>query len=111
MKTDNTKSLNKVIRIEESEIRGHLDDIVMGVAEGTVNALLDTTVHAMRSDMRAVGTESIPVLGTITDFGNHGQAKAMFDSFATGNGLHWFLMVPCSGKRLDPLLLRGKNKL
>ena len=41
MKDDNTKSLSKVIRIDEGEIRGHLDEMVRGTVEETLNALLD----------------------------------------------------------------------
>ena len=41
MKDDSTKGLSKVIRIDESEIRGHLDEMVRGAAEETPNALLD----------------------------------------------------------------------
>ena len=41
MKDDSTKALGKVIRIDESEIRGHLDKMVRGTVEETLNALLD----------------------------------------------------------------------
>jgi len=41
MKNDNTKPLSKVIRIDESEIRGHLDEMVRGTVEETLNAMLD----------------------------------------------------------------------
>ena len=41
MKDDSTKCLSKVIRIDESEIRGHLDNLVRGTVEETLNALLD----------------------------------------------------------------------
>ncbi len=41
MENDSTKPLGKVIRIDESEIRGHLDAMVRGTAEETLNALLD----------------------------------------------------------------------
>lgn len=41
MKNDNTKPLSKVIRIDESEIRGHLDKMVRGTVEETLNAMLD----------------------------------------------------------------------
>lgn len=42
MKDDNTKALGKVIRIDESEVRVHLDKMVRGMVEETLNALLDT---------------------------------------------------------------------
>jgi putative transposase len=41
MEKDTTKTLGKVIRIDESEIRGHLDQLVRGTVEETLNALLD----------------------------------------------------------------------
>ena len=41
MEKDSTKPLSKVIRIDESEIRGHLDEMVRGTVEETLNALLD----------------------------------------------------------------------
>lgn len=41
MKNHNTKPLSKVIRIDESEIRGHLDEMVRGTVEETLNAMLD----------------------------------------------------------------------
>ena len=41
MEKDSTKPLGKVIRIDEGEIRGHLDRMVRGTVEETLNALLD----------------------------------------------------------------------
>jgi putative transposase len=41
MTDDSTKLLSKVIRIDESEIRGHLDEMVRGTVEETLNGLLD----------------------------------------------------------------------
>jgi len=41
MENDNTKPLGRVIRIDESEIRGHLDEMVRGTVEETLNGLLD----------------------------------------------------------------------
>ena len=41
MEKDNTKPLSKVIRIDEREIRGHLDQMVRGTVEEPLNALLD----------------------------------------------------------------------
>ena len=34
---DTTKPLSRVIRIDESEIRGHLDELVRGTVEETLN--------------------------------------------------------------------------
>ena len=52
MKDDSTKALGKVIRIDESEIRGHLDEMVRGTVEETLNSLLDAEAdelcHAQR---------------------------------------------------------------
>jgi putative transposase len=52
MNNDNTKSLSKVIRIDESEIRGHLDEMVRGTVEETLNALLDAEADAMCNAQR-----------------------------------------------------------
>jgi transposase-like protein len=52
MKDDSTKALGKVIRIDEGEIRGHLDEMVRGTVEETLNSLLDAEAdelcHAQR---------------------------------------------------------------
>ncbi len=47
MENDTTKALNKVIRIDEAEIRGHLDEMVRGTVEETLNALLDAEADEM----------------------------------------------------------------
>ena len=47
MKKDTTKPLNKVIRIDESEIRGHLDEMVRGTVEETLNGLLEAEADEM----------------------------------------------------------------
>jgi len=44
MEKDSTKPLGRVIRIDESEIRGHLDKLVRGTVEKTLNALLEAEV-------------------------------------------------------------------
>jgi transposase-like protein len=44
---DSTKTLSKVIRIDESEIRGHLDEMVRGTVEETLNAMLDAEADEM----------------------------------------------------------------
>jgi putative transposase len=44
---DTTKPLSKVIRIDESEIRGHLDEMVRGTVEETLNAMLDAEADEM----------------------------------------------------------------
>ena len=41
MENDSTKPLGKVRRIDESEIRSHLDEMVRGTVEETLNALLE----------------------------------------------------------------------
>lgn len=47
MKKDSTKRLSKVIRIDEREIRGHLDEMVRGTVEETLNAMLDAEADAL----------------------------------------------------------------
>lgn len=47
MTEDTAKPLSKVIRIDEGEIRGHLDEMVRGTVEETLNELLDAEADAM----------------------------------------------------------------
>lgn len=47
MKEDNTKPLSKVIRIDESEIRGRLDEMVRGTVKEALNAMLDAEADEM----------------------------------------------------------------
>ena len=49
---DTTKPLSKVIRIDESEIRGHLDEMVRGTVEETLNAKLDAEADEMCNAQR-----------------------------------------------------------
>lgn len=52
MENDSTKVLSKVIRIDESEIRGHLDRLVRGTVEETLNAMLDAEADEMCNAQR-----------------------------------------------------------
>lgn len=47
MEKDSTKSLGRVIRIDEGEIRGHLNELVRGTVEETLNGLLDAEADEM----------------------------------------------------------------
>ena len=47
MGDDSTKVLSKVTRIDESEIRGHLDELVRGTVEETLNGLLEAEADEM----------------------------------------------------------------
>jgi transposase-like protein len=47
MNDDSTKTLSKVIRIDEGEIRGHLDEMVRGTVEEALNGLLDAEADEM----------------------------------------------------------------
>ena len=49
---DSTKPLSKVIRIDESEIRGHLDEMVRGTVEETLNAMLDAEADELCNAQR-----------------------------------------------------------
>ena len=49
---DSTKQLSKVIRIDESEIRGHLNEMVRGTVEETLNAMLDAEADEMCNAQR-----------------------------------------------------------
>jgi putative transposase len=52
MKNDSTKTLSKIIRIDESEIRGQLDKLVRGTVEETLNALLEAEADEMCNAQR-----------------------------------------------------------
>jgi putative transposase len=52
MNDDSTKTLSKVIRIDESEIRGHLDEMVRGTVEETLNGLLEAEADEMCNAQR-----------------------------------------------------------
>lgn len=52
MKVDTTKGLGKVIRIDDSEICGHLDEMVRGTVEETLNAMLDAEADEMCNAQR-----------------------------------------------------------
>ena len=52
MKDDSTKPLSKVIRIDESEMRGHLNEIVRGTVEDTLNAMLDAEADELCNAQR-----------------------------------------------------------
>jgi putative transposase len=47
MGDDSTKALGRVIRIDESEIRGHRNELVRGTVEQTLNGLLDAEADEM----------------------------------------------------------------
>ena len=49
---NSTKPLSKVTRIDESEIRGHLDEMVRGTVEETLNAMLDAEADEMCNAQR-----------------------------------------------------------
>ena len=49
---DTTKPLNKVIRIDESKIQDHLDEMVRGIVEEILNAMLDTEADEMCNAQR-----------------------------------------------------------
>ena len=52
MKDDSTKPLSKVIRIDESEIRGHLTELVRGTVEETLNTMLDAEADELCNAQR-----------------------------------------------------------
>lgn len=45
--TDDTKTLNNVVQIDESRIQDHLGEMVRGTVEETLNAMLDAEADAM----------------------------------------------------------------
>jgi hypothetical protein len=67
VENDSTKPLGKVIRIDESEIRGHLDQLVRGTVEDTLNAMLeaeaDELCQAQRYERSADRITADPTAG------------------------------------------------
>ncbi len=47
MENDSTTPMGRVTRIDEGEIRGHLDKMVRGTVEETLNAMLDEEADQM----------------------------------------------------------------
>ena len=47
MSDDSTRPLSRVIRIDEGEIRGHLDGLVRGTVEEALNRLLEAEADEM----------------------------------------------------------------
>ena len=70
MSDDSTKPLSKVIRIDESEIRGHLDELVRGTVEETLNGLLEAEADEMcRAQRYERSPDLCAVSGSRTDWG------------------------------------------
>ena len=49
LEKDNTKELRRVVHIDERKIRGHLDEMVRGTVEQTLNDLLDAEADRLCS--------------------------------------------------------------
>lgn len=62
---DSTKTLSKVIRIDESEIRGHLDEMVRGTVEETLNAMLDAEADEMCNASATSTHRTASILGPV----------------------------------------------
>ena len=61
MTTENTPipgALNNVIRIDDEQIRGHLDRVVRGTVEETLNALLESEADRLCNAQRYERTEA-----------------------------------------------------
>ena len=65
---DTTKSMSKVIRIDENEICGHLDEMNRGTVEETLNAMLnaeaDEIGHAQRYEHSPDQVDTPPVFNS-----------------------------------------------
>src|SRR6478672_2195011 len=55
---DKTIPLSNVITIDDDPIRGHLDRVVRGTVEETLNALLDAEADRLRNALRYERTEA-----------------------------------------------------
>ena len=80
MTTENTPipgTLNNVIRIDDEQIRGHLDRVVRGTVEETLNALLESELigFAMRNVTSERRLGVTPELGTTSVISRRRQAR------------------------------------
>jgi transposase-like protein len=68
--------LNNVIRIDDERIKGHLDRVVRGTVEETLNALLEAEADRMCNAERYERTEARrdPLRSQRTQLPRHGQA-------------------------------------
>ena len=55
MSDDTPSPLNNVITIDDERIKSHLDRVVRGTVEETLNALLDAECPSMHSEMEKNG--------------------------------------------------------
>ena len=60
MSDDTPSPLNNVITIDDERIKSHLDRVVRGTVEETLNALLDRGGSAVRNAMSAAPRVVIP---------------------------------------------------
>ena len=55
MDEDNTKQLGKVIKIDQTEVQRHVDEVVRGTVEETLNGLLDAEAEQRVHEIVLVG--------------------------------------------------------
>ena len=90
MNDDGTKSLSKVIRIDESEIRGRLGGLVRGTVEETLNGLLD----ALADEANAASVMAKPRTMTLTAAADQAENEIHEPlSFYTYPSQHWLKLV------------------
>ena len=56
--SSNVGPLNNIIRIDDERIKGHLDRVVRGTVEETLNALLDAEAHRLYNAQRYERTDA-----------------------------------------------------
>lgn len=56
--TQQTKNLNRVIKIDEAQIHSHLDEMVRDTVEETINKMLDAEADRLCNAQRYEHTES-----------------------------------------------------
>ncbi|PIE65327.1 MAG: hypothetical protein CSA26_04475 [Desulfobacterales bacterium] len=58
MRKDYTKKLSNVIEINETEIQNHLEELVRGTVEKTINSMLDAEADALCNASRYERSEA-----------------------------------------------------
>jgi hypothetical protein len=68
MSDDTPSPLNNVITIDDERIKSHLDRVVRGTVEETLNALLDAEADRMCNAQRDIGDSIVEHVAGVDDF-------------------------------------------
>jgi len=94
MSDDTPSPLNNVITIDDERIKSHLDRVVRGTVEETLNALLDAEADRLcnaqryeRSEARRAAGEHVMICGGIYSFFDLWNARAPLRHYAITIGM------------------------